>query len=415
MLLGRWSPAPSTPSSGTTPTPTSSRSTATSWSSTRAGSADSSGTHPVAVERTGVTTADVPASYLGALDAGVEETSVASALYVANLQTVEVAPDESLAARRRRRPRPAERRLMESGSGGWASPWCSASSPCSCSSTTSRSSRPTAGQLPEQPPCPGHERSQPRGDILSADGVVLASSVPRRRSSTSTSGSTTRTPPPSSPRSSGTTRSTASPGSRPSTTVPRVPHPAGQDPAGPAGQPHHDRQRHPDHQERPPAAGGRSVDAVDVNSSAPEAGAVVLNVKTGAIEAMYGTRPSTRPAGLPTEHREVRLEPAQLQQGREPAGLPGLPAGLPTGVDLQGGDLGRRLRPPAGAGQVNYPVVGCISVPQTPLPLCNYHHELCGGTIQQTLPQSCNTPSLRWAWPSRRASAPRRRPSGSTS
>jgi peptidoglycan glycosyltransferase len=37
------------------------------------------------------------------------------------------------------------------------------------------------------------------------------------------------------------------------------------------------------------------------------------------------------------------------------------------------------------------PVAGCISVPQTPLPLCNYHHELCGGTIQQTLPASCNT------------------------
>ena len=42
--------------------------------------------HPTEVERTGVTTADVPSSYVGALDAGVEETSVANArAYVHNL------------------------------------------------------------------------------------------------------------------------------------------------------------------------------------------------------------------------------------------------------------------------------------------------------------------------------------------
>jgi serine/threonine protein phosphatase PrpC len=42
--------------------------------------------HPTAVYRTGVTTADVPAVYLPALDAGVEETSVADARnYVRNL------------------------------------------------------------------------------------------------------------------------------------------------------------------------------------------------------------------------------------------------------------------------------------------------------------------------------------------
>ncbi|MGA3148819.1 MAG: hypothetical protein ABSF33_15300, partial [Acidimicrobiales bacterium] len=42
--------------------------------------------HPTQVDRTGVTIADVPASYLGALEAGVQETSVANArAYVANL------------------------------------------------------------------------------------------------------------------------------------------------------------------------------------------------------------------------------------------------------------------------------------------------------------------------------------------
>ena len=45
--------------------------------------------HPVEVERTGVTTADVPAIYLQNLSSGVEETSVADArAYVSNLVTV---------------------------------------------------------------------------------------------------------------------------------------------------------------------------------------------------------------------------------------------------------------------------------------------------------------------------------------
>ncbi len=44
--------------------------------------------HPVAVERTGVTTSDVPFNYVNALNAGVEESSVQSArVYVANLVT----------------------------------------------------------------------------------------------------------------------------------------------------------------------------------------------------------------------------------------------------------------------------------------------------------------------------------------
>jgi PPM family protein phosphatase len=48
--------------------------------------------HPVAVDRTGVTTTEVPPRYLGALDAGVEETSVTSArCYVANLEAVKAA------------------------------------------------------------------------------------------------------------------------------------------------------------------------------------------------------------------------------------------------------------------------------------------------------------------------------------
>ena len=44
--------------------------------------------HPVQVQRTGVTTADVPSVYLNQLDAGVEESSVPSAqAYISNLVT----------------------------------------------------------------------------------------------------------------------------------------------------------------------------------------------------------------------------------------------------------------------------------------------------------------------------------------
>jgi protein phosphatase len=46
--------------------------------------------HPVAKNRTGVTTADVPSAYLGALDAGVEESTYQAARnYVANLVTTQ--------------------------------------------------------------------------------------------------------------------------------------------------------------------------------------------------------------------------------------------------------------------------------------------------------------------------------------
>jgi PPM family protein phosphatase len=48
--------------------------------------------HPVAVDRTGINTADVPPRYLAALDAGVEESSASSArCYVANLEAVKAA------------------------------------------------------------------------------------------------------------------------------------------------------------------------------------------------------------------------------------------------------------------------------------------------------------------------------------
>ena len=170
--------------------------------------------HPVAVDRTGVTTAEVPARYLGALDAGVEETSVTSAkCYVANLQSVEVAQTESLAADdaddhdQRERLRLMEKRIRWVGVVMvllFVALFVQLNNIQVFKSNALANSQ-------SNPRVLVNERSQPRGDILSADGVTLASSVPTQAAArTSTSGSTTRIRRCSSPRSSVTTpRSTA--------------------------------------------------------------------------------------------------------------------------------------------------------------------------------------------------------------
>jgi penicillin-binding protein A len=136
-----------------------------------------------------------------------------------------------------------------------------------------------------------------------------------------------------------------------------------------------------------------AVDAVDVNNSAPEAGAVVMNVKSGAIEAMYGN-PTFNPTGLvSTDGNIEKLSWALLNSNKAESPLvsrtfqrgflPGSTFKVVTSSAVYDHD--------PSVANINYPVTGCISVPQTPLPLCNYHQEQCGGTIQTTLPVSCNT------------------------
>ena len=144
------------------------------------------------------------------------------------------------------------------------------------------------------------------------------------------------------------------------------------------------------------------VEGINRNGSAPLAGAVAINVKTGAIEAMYG-RPTYDPTGLASPDPKVvtatynSLDPKNgstsplVSQAFQHGFLPGSTFKVVTSAAVYD-------HQPALA-KVNYPpplppttpVAGCISVPQTPLPLCNYGHEVCSGTIQQTLPQSCNT------------------------
>lgn len=136
------------------------------------------------------------------------------------------------------------------------------------------------------------------------------------------------------------------------------------------------------------------VEGINQNGSAPQAGAVVINVKTGAIEAMYG-RPTYDPTGLVSQDPKVvkatynSLDPKNgansplVSQAFQHGFLPGSTFKVVTSAAVYD-------HQPALA-KVDYPVVGSILVPQTPLPLRNYHDELCGGTIQLTLPKSCNT------------------------
>jgi peptidoglycan glycosyltransferase len=142
-----------------------------------------------------------------------------------------------------------------------------------------------------------------------------------------------------------------------------------------------------------------AVDATDANGQAPEAGAVVLNVKTGAVEAMY-SNPTYNPAGLVSPDTTVEkttwndLDPSSDQSPLvsrtfQFGFLPGSTFKTVTSAAVYD-------RQPALAN-VNYPVVGCIPLPQSDKQLCNYGHngpngpEQCGGVLTTTLPASCDT------------------------
>ncbi len=97
-----------------------------------------------------------------------------------------------------------------------------------------------------------------------------------------------------------------------------------------------------------------AVDATDPTGDPSQAGgAVVINVKTGSVEAMY-SNPTFDPRPLASQNSKDVLAVLQhppSQQSPEPAGLPDLPVRVPSRVHLQDGDLVSRLRPPAGPGQ----------------------------------------------------------------
>ncbi|MGB7051957.1 MAG: penicillin-binding transpeptidase domain-containing protein [Acidimicrobiales bacterium] len=146
------------------------------------------------------------------------------------------------------------------------------------------------------------------------------------------------------------------------------------------------------------------VDEIDADGTAPHAAAVVINVKTGAIEAMYGL-PTYDPSGLvslntTTEHtayQDLVLGPQAagqvsptLSQAYQDGVEPGSTFKVVTSSAVYDHD-------PSLANHI-YPAATCINGPNEPPkitgrpePLCNYPGEDCGGNLQSSLPASCDT------------------------
>lgn len=122
--------------------------------------------------------------------------------------------------------------------------------------------------------------------------------------------------------------------------------------------------------------------------------AVALDPTTGAILAMYST-PTYDPNPLVSE--DTKAETAAYQADIHAPGNPILAKAY--GDTNAPGSTFKVVTSSAvydhqpALANVDYPQTGCITLPQSPLQLCNYNKgaEVCGGTIQVTLPQSCNT------------------------
>jgi penicillin-binding protein A len=128
-----------------------------------------------------------------------------------------------------------------------------------------------------------------------------------------------------------------------------------------------------------------------------QASAVVLDPKTGAILAMYST-PTYDPNPLVSQDGKAVEAAYQadihapgnpvLAKAYEDTNAPGSTFKVVTSSAVYDHN-------PAVAN-IDYPVTGCLpvgAIPDTNQQLCNYGQgsETCGGTLQQTLPDSCNT------------------------
>ncbi len=142
-----------------------------------------------------------------------------------------------------------------------------------------------------------------------------------------------------------------------------------------------------------------AVDATDVNGSAPEAGAVVLNVKTGAVEAMY-SNPSYDPRGLASTSGNVEkftYAALNYKSPESPLVSRTFQRGFLPGSTFKTVTSSAVYDHQPALAKVDYPPATCIPLPQSNRILCNYGRngpngpENCGGTIQTTLPASCDT------------------------
>jgi len=143
-----------------------------------------------------------------------------------------------------------------------------------------------------------------------------------------------------------------------------------------------------------------AIEATNVNGSAPEAGAVVLNVKTGAVEAMFGF-PTSDPTQLSSPNTTVEKY-AYAAYGKGVGLSPLVSRTFQRG--FQPGSTFKTVTSAAvydhqpALAKLDIPVAQCISLkPQSDKPLCNYGHESpqgaepCGGVLAVTLPTSCDT------------------------
>ena len=122
--------------------------------------------------------------------------------------------------------------------------------------------------------------------------------------------------------------------------------------------------------------------------------AVALDPTTGAILAMYST-PTYDPNPLVSQ--DVKTQTAAYQADIHAPRTPSWPGTYaqtyPPGSTFKVVTSSAVYDHQPALADVNYPPVGCIPLPQSNLPLCNYGHgsEVCGGTLQDSLPQSCDT------------------------
>jgi len=142
----------------------------------------------------------------------------------------------------------------------------------------------------------------------------------------------------------------------------------------------------------------RAIDATDVNNRAPEAAAVVINVKTGAVEAMYGN-PTYDPAPLASPNITTEKY-AWAVLNQHPASSPlvsrAFQRGFLPGSTFKTVTSAAVYDHQPALAKLDVPVAQCIPLPQSDKQLCNYRGsaaapESCGGVLTVTLPASCDT------------------------
>jgi peptidoglycan glycosyltransferase len=141
------------------------------------------------------------------------------------------------------------------------------------------------------------------------------------------------------------------------------------------------------------------MDQVTQQDGAPVEGAVVSNVKTGAIEAMY-SNPTFNPTGLVSQSSKVESATWQAldpSSDESPLVSRTFQFGFLPGSTFKTVTSSAVYDHQPALAKVDYPVVGCIPLPQSNRQLCNYGHngpngpEQCGGVLTTTLPASCDT------------------------